>query len=125
MTNDTEDKKSRSGLDGYKTPIKKLAESFKNSRDQLRKKYNELKNTIKSYTIKIRDLTNSRDKWKKVAKKLEKDLKELREEKREAEKKSRKRKPHSANSKRTFISNKNYFYGNRQHFKNICRIPCS
>lgn len=79
MHNDTQDNESHSGLSGYKSPIKKLAESFKRSRDNLREKHKKLKKTIKGYKIKIRDLTGSRDKWKLVAKKLEKDLVELRE----------------------------------------------
>ena len=80
MGKDSEDN-SHSGLNGFKSPIKKLAESFKRSRDKLRKKYNELKRSTVDYKIKIRDLSASRDKWKATAKQLEKDLKALREEK--------------------------------------------
>ncbi len=81
MNKDSEDNNSHSGLNGFKSPIKKLAESFKRSRDKLRKKYSELKRATVDYKIKIRDLSASRDKWKAVAKQLEKDLKTLREEK--------------------------------------------
>ena len=79
--NDTKDSKSHSRLDGFKSPIKKLAESFQRSRNKLREKYKELKKTIKGYKIKIRDLAASRDKWKCVAKKLEKELEKLRKKK--------------------------------------------
>ena len=81
MSNDSHKNDALPSLKKYKSPIKKLAASFLRSRDSIRNKHDALKKKLKSYTIKIRDLSESRNKWKAVAKQLEKKLKELRKEK--------------------------------------------
>lgn len=56
----------------YKTPLNKLIQFFKTSRDKWKAKSAEKQKRIDFLETKIRDLTRSRDKWKNKAKSLEK-----------------------------------------------------
>lgn len=49
----------------YKTPIKKLLKFFKDSRDKWKRRTLKKQKRIEQLEIKVRDLTNSRDTWKK------------------------------------------------------------
>jgi len=51
----------------YKSPLNRLVHSLRNGYDNLRVKLEGLRNNIKFYQIKVRDLENSRDQWKKKA----------------------------------------------------------
>ena len=59
----------------YKTPLKKLAGFFQDSRDKWKQRSAEKQKRIDAQETKIRDLTKSREHWKQKAKDLEKQLK--------------------------------------------------
>jgi len=64
----------------YKTPLKKLVQFFHDSRDKWKARSHEKQTKIDFLETKVKDLTNSRDKWKKKAKALEKESKNLQNE---------------------------------------------
>lgn len=63
-------------MENLKSSYARLAGLFKNGRDKWREKSHEKQKKLRFYEIKIRDLCQSRDSWKKTAKNLEKELKE-------------------------------------------------
>ncbi len=54
-------------LDGYKTPLGKLAKRFKGSVELWKAKYRQLKSEIKRYQNRANDARRSRDQWKEQA----------------------------------------------------------
>jgi len=54
-------------LDGYKTPLAKLAKRFKGSVELWKTKYRQLKSEIKRYQNRANDAQRSRDHWKEQA----------------------------------------------------------
>jgi chromosome segregation ATPase len=48
----------------YKSPASALRWFFEQSRDRWKKKYKELKATVKGYKNRIADLSRSRDQWR-------------------------------------------------------------
>lgn len=54
-------------LDGYKTPLGKLARRFKASVELWKAKYQELKRQIKRFQNRAADARRSRDRWKEQA----------------------------------------------------------
>jgi len=60
----------------YKTPLKKLAKFFEQSRDSWKEKYFEKKIDLKRVTNRIYDLENRKEYWKNRAVKAEKLLEE-------------------------------------------------
>jgi predicted nucleic acid-binding Zn-ribbon protein len=61
----------------YKTPLKKLVQFFKESRDNWKAKYKKIKKENKRLEHKVRTLLKSRKKWKKEALELRKQIKQL------------------------------------------------
>ena len=72
----------------YKSPVKKLARFFEESRDNWKQKYKETKKTVRYLSYKMRSLERSRDEWKKKAQE-EKEKRKMAEEKIESYKKKR------------------------------------
>lgn len=68
------------GLDGYKTPLRKLAGRFKASLEHWKNKYLNLKREIKRYQNQAADAKRSRDQWKTQAKQLKARTRELESE---------------------------------------------
>lgn len=58
---------ARGGLSGYRSRIRVLAEWFRQSRDNWKQKYMELKREIKRFKNRACDLEKSRDHWKQQA----------------------------------------------------------
>ena len=54
----------------YKTPLKKLTNFFKDSRDKWRKRSKNKQIRIDDLEVKVRDLTKSRDNWKQKYKEI-------------------------------------------------------
>jgi septal ring factor EnvC (AmiA/AmiB activator) len=48
----------------FKSPARVLASFFQRSRDGWKRKYQELKATVKAHKVRIADLSKSRDKWR-------------------------------------------------------------
>ena len=59
----------------YKSSPKKLAVYFEASRDKWRERSSEKQKRIDYLETKLRDVENSRNKWKNCAKSLQKELK--------------------------------------------------
>lgn len=59
----------------YKTPLKKLAKFFENSRNKWKERAAEKQKRIEYLEQKIRDLEISREKWKNLAKSTRNELK--------------------------------------------------
>ena len=55
-------------LDGYRTPLGKLARRFKASVELWKAKYQELRRQIKRFQNRAADAGRSRDRWKEQAK---------------------------------------------------------
>lgn len=62
----------------YRSPIKKLARFFKESRDNWKRKCLEAKRRVKLLQTKVADLQASRGRWKKESMQLRSEVSELR-----------------------------------------------
>lgn len=67
-------------MQDYKSPANRLVHSLRQGYDNLRGKLQDVRNKIKYYQIKTRDLEQSRDRYKKEALELKKKILELRDE---------------------------------------------
>ena len=71
---------SRVNMDGYKTPLGKLARRFKASVELWKAKYQELRRQIKRYQNRAADARRSRDHWKEQAKQWKATAQQLQDE---------------------------------------------
>lgn len=61
----------------FRSPWHVLARSFEKSRDRWKRKHQELKQELKAFRTRVRDLVRSRDRWRARAEQLEHELHEL------------------------------------------------
>ena len=80
MTRTREVKPGSGEMPNYKSPDNRLVHSLRKGYDNLRVKLEEIREQIKYYQIKTRDLTTSRDKHKQESKALETKIKQLEKE---------------------------------------------
>jgi len=71
---------SRVNLDGYRTPLGKLARRFKASVELWKAKYQELRRQIKRFQNRAADARRSRDRWKEQAKQWKATAQQLEDE---------------------------------------------
>jgi len=64
----------------YKSPPSRLAHFFRDSRNGWKQKALERQNKLRAADVKVRDLTKSRDKWKREAKETKQRLEQLEKE---------------------------------------------
>ncbi len=64
----------------YKSPPSRLARFFRDSRNGWKQKALERQNKLRAADVKVRDLTKSRDKWKRAAKETKQRLEQLEKE---------------------------------------------
>ena len=67
-------------LDGYRTPLGKLARRFKTSVELWKAKYQELRRQIKRFQNRAADARRSRDRWKEQAKQWKATAQQLQDE---------------------------------------------
>ncbi len=67
-------------MSNYKSPPRRLARFFEESRDGWKKKAKQRQGKLRSADTKVRDLTKSRDKWKQEATEAKKQIAHLLEE---------------------------------------------
>ncbi len=67
-------------LTDYKSPPSRLARFFRDSRNGWKQKALERQNKLRAADVKVRDLTKSRDKWKREAKETKQRLEQLEKE---------------------------------------------
>lgn len=80
MTRVKETDPNSQDIPDYKSPANRLVHSLRQGYNNLRGKVQELREKIKYYQIKTRDLENSRAEWKKVAKDKEAENQRLQRE---------------------------------------------
>jgi chromosome segregation ATPase len=71
---------AREGLDGFRSRVRVLADWFRRSRDNWKRKYMQAKAELKKYKVRVSDVNQSRDRWKEKAKATERELEALQEE---------------------------------------------
>ncbi len=64
----------------YKSPPSRLARFFRDSQNGWKQKALERQNKLRAADVKVRDLTKSRDKWKREAKETKQRLEQLEKE---------------------------------------------
>jgi predicted nuclease with TOPRIM domain len=64
----------------YRSPLRVLARTFRNSRDQWKRKYQKLRTRITEFRSESRELRRSRDRWRAKAEALEQECNILRAE---------------------------------------------
>ena len=64
----------------YKSPLKKLAQFFKRSRDGWKAKYHEVKRLCRQMSSRLRAVEASRDRWKQAAKATKREADRLQQE---------------------------------------------
>ena len=64
----------------YRSPVKKLAVFFEQSRDKWKGKCLEAKRRVKLFHTRVADLETSRERWKKEARELRREVADLRAE---------------------------------------------
>jgi hypothetical protein len=67
-------------MKGYKSPVRRLAQFFKKSRDKWKKRAKEKQKELRRMKVKVRDLSKSREQWKKKAKEAERKLGQIEKE---------------------------------------------
>ena len=60
-------------MKGYKSPVRRLAQFFKQSRDKWKKRAKEKQKEVRGLKVKVRDLRQSREQWKKKEKEAERE----------------------------------------------------
>lgn len=64
-------------MSNYKSPPRRLARFFEESRNGWKRKAMQRQDELRSADTKMRDLTKSRDKWKREAKEAKKEIARL------------------------------------------------
>jgi hypothetical protein len=83
----TDNNENYKTIKDYRSPPARVIHSLATSNSRLKEKNTRRKNEMKRLSVKVRDVEESRDKWKAEAKRLAKELETVKEMQKEQEKK--------------------------------------
>lgn len=85
---DTHALETHEAAPAYRSPLRVLARTFRNSRDLWKRKYQKLQKRITEFRTESRELRRSRDRWRAKAEALEQEFNTLRAEQQQQDQQS-------------------------------------